>query len=119
MKISALIIFALLLVGCKSPQSKPALTSNQATALAVRLANDKANTVFHHRPFQDGQPAELVMGKWVWTDDSGVALLDYQACVKLSADGSTNSVDVQLLDNANRIPFRTSQPTLMPVQNLP
>lgn len=104
MRMSAFIIFALLLAGCKSsqPESASSLTSAQATALAMRLANDKADALYHHRPFQDGRPAQFVTGKWVWTDGCGVALLDYEASVKLAADGSTNSVDVQLLDNMLR-----------------
>ncbi|HTV42142.1 MAG TPA: hypothetical protein VMF08_16345 [Candidatus Sulfotelmatobacter sp.] len=101
MRTSAIIIFALLLVtGCKSSQSISSLSSDQATALALRLANDKADSLYHHRPFQDGQPAQFVAGKWVWMDGRGVALLDYQASVMLAADGSTNSVDVELLDDS-------------------
>ena len=107
---SALIVFVLLLAGCKSsqlgasirpPQPSPhvSLTSSQATALAIELANDKADNLFHQRPFEDGRPAQFVTGKWIWTDGCGVALADYQVSVTLAADGSTNSVDVQLLDD--------------------
>ena len=117
MRVSAIIFLGLLLVGCKSPQQNPSLTSIQATDLSLRLANDKADAVFHHRPFQDGKPAEFVTGKWVWTDDSGVALLDYQACVKIAADGSTNSVDVQLLDN--RLDWRIGQPMMNSPEIMP
>jgi hypothetical protein len=92
-------IFALLLAGCKSSQPQASLTSDQATALAMRLANDKSDALFHQRPFKDGRPAQLAAGKWVWTDGCGVALLDYHASVALAADGSTNSVDIQVLDN--------------------
>ena len=104
MRMSAIIIFALLLMGCKTPQPNSFLSSDQATALAIRLANDKADALYHHRPFQDGRPAQFVTGKWVWTDGCGVALLDYHASVILAADGSTNSVNVQLLDNGMSIP---------------
>ena len=115
---SAIIIFALLIAGCKGPQpaaslgpaqptSRVSLTSAQATTLAIELANDRADDLFHHRPFEDGRPAQFVTGKWVWTDGCGVALVDYQVSVTLSADGSTNSVNVQLLDDMER-------PTLLP-----
>jgi hypothetical protein len=106
MRTSAIIIFAVLLVGCASSQPKqsPSLTSTQATALALQLANDKADALYHHRPFQDGRPAQFVTGKWVWSDGCGVALLDYQASVMLAADGSTNNVNVQLLDDVEPLP---------------
>jgi len=124
MRTSAIIIFAVFLAVCTNSQPGPAptlvsgkpasLTSAQATSLAIRLANDKADSIFHHRPFQDGKPARLVTGQWVWTDGCGVALLDYEVRVKLAADGSTNSVKVQLLDNSlhstflpmSRMPYR-------------
>jgi hypothetical protein len=96
------------------------LTSAQATALAIQLANDKADALFHQRPFQDGRPAQLLTGKWVWTDGCGVALLDYEASVKLAADGSTNSVKVQLLDGLYRpMYFRSRSPMIIPRQSIP
>jgi hypothetical protein len=120
MRTSALIIFAALLAGCASSQPKPgpSLTSTQATALALQLANDKADALYHHRPFQDGRPAQFVTGKWVWSDGCGVALLDYQASVMLSADGSTNNVDVQLLDDSLHPGLRSyfhGQPMIVPM----
>lgn len=110
MRTSAIIIFAVLLVGCASSQPKqsPSLTSAQATAIALQLANDKADSLYHHRPFQDGRPAQFVTGKWVWSDGRGVALEDYQASVMLAADGSTNHVNVQLLDDVEPLPMRAS-----------
>lgn len=84
----------------------------------MRLANDKADTLFHHRPFQDGRPAQLVAGQWVWTDERGVALLDYVASVTLAADGSTNHVNVQLLDNSV-LPMLMRRPMGVPGQSIP
>ncbi|HEV2318729.1 MAG TPA: hypothetical protein VGV18_03200 [Verrucomicrobiae bacterium] len=112
--------------GGKSSNSAPSpvsvratvITSAQAAALAIQLANDKADVVFHQRPFQDGRPAQLLMGNWVWNDGCGVALLDYEAAVKLAADGSTNSVKVQVLDGAyDPIYFRS--PMINPTQSIP
>jgi hypothetical protein len=86
-----IIIFALLLVGCaKSP-----LTPMQAEALAVRLANDKADALFHHWPFLGSQPADFSAGHWVWADRLEAGLGEYKATVELATDGSTNSVDVR------------------------
>jgi hypothetical protein len=102
MKISPTIIFALLLLlaGCESSQRNVPLTAEQAKILAMRLANDKADMLFHHRPFQGGQSAHFAAGHWIWTDSRGVGILDYQATVDLAADGSTNNVAVQVLDSA-------------------
>ena len=128
MRMSALIIFALLLAGCRGsqagaslrpalPKPRVSLTSAQATTLAIELANDKADDLFHHRPFEDGRPAQFVTGKWVWTDGRGVAMADYQVSVTLAADGTTNSVDVQLLDDMLRPTFPPSSPR--GIRNIP
>ena len=101
MKISAVIICAFLLVGCASSPQSASLTAEQAKTLAMRLANDKAATVYHCQPFRDGQPAHFVAGHWVWTDLQGFGRGDIQATVELAADGSTHTVDLKLLDNAN------------------
>jgi uncharacterized protein YcfL len=102
MKISVIAVFALLLIGCESSRQSASLTPEQAKAMAIRLANDKAATLYHSQPFQDGQPARLVAGRWVWTDTRGFGLADIQATVELAADGSTNHVDLQLLSSQNR-----------------
>ena len=101
MKSTVIALFALLLIGCGSPRQGAALTPEQAKARAVQLANDKAAALYQGRPFQDGQPARLMDGRWVWTDTRGFGHADIQATVELAADGSTNRVDVQLLDNQN------------------
>jgi hypothetical protein len=103
MKTSLIIILAFLLVGCTGSGQRTSLTSEQAVTLALRLANDKADTVFHHRPFQGSQPARFEGGRWVWTESRGAGIEEFQAHVEVSADGSTNSVDIQLLDNALRM----------------
>ena len=99
MKRPRIILFALLLVGCTSTHQTASLTADQAKAVAIRLANDKASTVYHCQPFRDGQPARLVAGHWVWTDLQGYGRGDIQATVELAADGSTHKVEVQLLDS--------------------
>ncbi|MGA9778240.1 MAG: hypothetical protein ACLPRE_13735 [Limisphaerales bacterium] len=106
MRILAVMVVALLLVGCESSQQSAGLTAAQAGTLALRLANDKADALFHHRPFQDGQLAQFTAGHWIWTDSHGAGLLQFQATVELAADGSTNIVDVKLLDDA-LLPMRT------------
>jgi uncharacterized protein YcfL len=100
MKTSFIIIFAILLVGCASTQPGASLTAEQAKTVAMRLANDKAFTLYHCQPFRDGQPARLVAGHWVWVDQQGFGLGDIQATVELAADGSTHSVDLKLLVSA-------------------
>jgi len=96
MKKAAIIIFGFVLVGCASSQPRASLTADQATALAVRLANDKASTVYHRQPFHDPQPASFDGGRWVWRQlTSG----DIEATVELAPDGSTNSVVLNSLSN--------------------
>jgi uncharacterized protein YcfL len=99
MKISHVIFFALLLVGCTSTHQSASLTADQATIVAMRLANEKASTIYHCQPFRNGQPAHLVAGHWIWIDQQGYGQADIQARVELAANGSTHNVDLQLLDN--------------------
>lgn len=96
------VVFVFLVVGCESPRRTAALTAAQAQSLAVELANNKADALFHHRPFDERRPAQLEAGRWVWADMRGVGMMDIQARVELAADGSTNSVDVRAHDSALR-----------------
>jgi hypothetical protein len=74
----------------------PALSANQAARLAIQLANAKAEATYQRQPFHDGQPATFVSGHWVWRE---LAPGDFEATVELSADGSTNSVAINILSN--------------------
>jgi hypothetical protein len=65
----------------------------------MRLANDKASTLYHCKPFMDGQPAQIVTGRWVWTARQGLGHGDIETTVQLAMDGSTNNVDVQGTSN--------------------
>jgi hypothetical protein len=56
MKTSCIILFALLLVGCTSTHQTASLTADQAKAVAIRLANEKAAATYHSETFHDGQP---------------------------------------------------------------
>jgi len=103
MKISCIIISALLLVGCASKPHSASLTAEQAKSAAMRLANDKASAFYHCQPFRDGKPAQFVAGHWVWVGRQGYGHGDFQATVELAADGSTNNVDLQLCDS--QVPF--------------
>ena len=114
MRILFIVIFALLIVGSESSLSSAPLTATQAKTLAVRLANDKADKLFHHRPFQDGQPAHLVAGNWVWVGRQGYGHGDFQATVELAADGSTNNVDLQCLDSQEVLSFSSFRTTGTP-----
>lgn len=101
MKVSFIIIAALLIVGCESSRQSTSLTSEQATTIAIRLANDKASTLYQRQPFVAGQPAQLVAGHWLWVARQGFGHGDIQARVELAMDGSTNHVDLQLFDSQN------------------
>ena len=89
-------------------ENSATLAVEQAQTVALRLANEKAFTLYHCQPFRDGQPARFVGGQWVWVALQGFGHGDIQATVQLAADGSTNSVDLKLLDSQNqlRLPFQ-------------
>jgi hypothetical protein len=101
MKTFSIIVFALILVGCTRTHQSASLTAEQAKTVATRLASDKALTVYHCQPFRDGEPARFVVDHWVWIGHQGYGHGDIMATVELAADGSTNSVDLQLLDSQN------------------
>src|SRR3974390_3195422 len=94
-------IFAVLLVGGVGSGQNASLTSDQATSLAIKLANLKADTTYHFQPFHDGHPARFIRGLWVWCDARGYGRGDVQATVELAANGSTNNVDIEFFDNQN------------------
>ncbi|HWY29229.1 MAG TPA: hypothetical protein VNX46_00660 [Candidatus Acidoferrum sp.] len=96
MKTALIVLLAFILVGCESSRQGASLTAEQATTVAIRLANDKASTIFHRQPFHEEQPAAFVSGQWIWRE---LAPGDIEATVKLAADGSTNSVAINVLSN--------------------
>jgi hypothetical protein len=102
----AAIFCVFVLAGCETSHTGTQLTAGQAGALAVRLANDKAQSMFQHHPFMDNQPVSFQSGHWVWSESRGFGLLDYQAKVVLAADGSTNLVDLKVLDSTVLPEFR-------------
>src|ERR1039457_1605375 len=101
MKTSLVIVLAFILVGCESSRQSASLTTEQATTIAMRLANDKASTLYQHQPFVAGQPAQFVAGHWLWVARQGFGNGDIQATVELAAEGTTNHVDIQLSDSQN------------------
>ena len=103
MKTSCVIMFTILIAGCASTHQSASLTAEQATTVAMRLANDKASTFYQHQPFVAGQPAQFVAGHWLWVVRQGFGRGDIQATVELAADGSTNNVDLQLFDSQNQL----------------
>ena len=93
--------FALLLVSCTSTRPSASLTAEQAMAAALRLANDRAFTLYHCRPFHDGQPAQFVAGHWLWVARQGFGHGDIQATFQFAADDASHKVEVQVLDGQN------------------
>jgi hypothetical protein len=104
MKTSLILVLAFILIGCESSQRSASLTAEQASTVAIRLANDKAFTLYKHRPFAAGQPVQIVAGHWLWVARQGFGHGDIQAIVELAVDGSTNKVDLQVFDS--REPLR-------------
>jgi hypothetical protein len=106
MKTSLIFVLAFILVGCESSRQSTSLTAEQAKTLAMRLANDQASRLYHSQPFVAGQPAQFEAGHWLWVARQGFGHGDIQATVELAADGSTNSVDLQLFDSGNITKWR-------------
>ena len=75
------------------------MTSAQAEAKAVELANEKAQALYNCQPFQKGRPAELVDGHWVWNEGRPYGAADLEATVKFAADGTDPEGTVNLLDS--------------------
>ena len=82
------------------------LSVEQATALARKLANERAQAQYQCQPFRDGPSAEFIQGQWVWSDLKARGQLDVDASVSFAADGSNPSVRVTLLDNQPNPRFR-------------
>jgi hypothetical protein len=99
MKILSAIAITVFMLGCRRSPPSAALTAPQAQALAMQLANEKADALFHQWPFHDSRPAEFAEGRWTWTAKQGWGTSDFHAKVELASDGSTNSVDVQLFND--------------------
>jgi hypothetical protein len=91
---SSLVVFA----GCQSSTPSHSLTADTAESMCVQLANSKADSMIHRQPFRARQLARFEDGRWIWTDTSGAGSLDFKAKVELAANGSTNNVDIQILD---------------------
>jgi hypothetical protein len=103
MKRPIVLLFALTLTGCRSLPPAGSLTPAQATALSVQLANTKAEVLYSHQPFQDGQPAKFEAGHWVWSEKRGFGTADICAVVDLAEDGSTNNVSIEMDINRDLI----------------
>lgn len=87
-----------LCAGGQASQPGSGFTDEQAMTKAVQLANAKGDALYQKHPFAAGKLAQFIDGRWVWTDMQGVGQMDLQARVELAADGSTNRVELNLLD---------------------
>jgi hypothetical protein len=102
-----MVVLVVFLAGCSTRmRQRPNLSADQADTLALKLANEKALTIYNCQIFQDARTARFVQGHWVWTQRQGFGHCDLEATVKLAPDGSTNAVDVKLLDSENRVFFK-------------
>jgi hypothetical protein len=100
MKIPSILLLMLSLVGCTPDKPHTtALSAAQATVLALRLANEKAQALYQCRPYINGPAALLSEGYWVWHDRRGQGQVDFEATVKFATNGADPSVSVVLLDS--------------------
>lgn len=106
LKMRQVIPIVLLLAGCGRTLQTSNLSVEQATGLAVKLANERAQALYHCQPFRDGPSAEFVQGRWVWSDLKAQGQLDVEGSVSFGADGANLSVSVIILDNRPTLPIR-------------
>ena len=101
MKTLFLIPLIVMLLGCRTDGSRAngPMDVENATRLAQRLANQKAQTLYHCQPFKAAPLARLVHGHWEWCAWKAQGQLDLQASVSFARDGSAPSVEILLLDN--------------------
>lgn len=100
MKTLPIIALGLLLSGCSTSTPRTtSLTADQAGAVAGRLANERAQSLYDCQPFAGDAPARFVAGRWLWRDRRACGLADLEATVELAADGSARSCEVILLDS--------------------
>lgn len=108
MKTALIPLFALFLMGCATSRQSASLNPEQATAMALKLANDKALVIYHCQPFHDGEHVCFIRDRWEWSAQAGMGTGDLEATVVLAADGSTNQVSFQTLVNVNIVSFYKS-----------
>lgn len=100
MKKAILPLTAFLLAGCTTYKPASArLDSAGATALARKLANGKADQLYHCRPFTGGPEARRADGAWIWKDIKAHGLGDMEGAVTIPINGDKPLVTVLLLDN--------------------
>ena len=96
---STISFLLLLATGCANPAGGTGLTAEQASVLALQLANEQAFATYHCRPFHDGEPARFASSHWLWTERESVGHADLQATVTLAKNGSPHNVDLKLFDS--------------------
>jgi hypothetical protein len=101
MKIFFILILGCIVAGCESSRHSASLTTEQATTMAVRLANGKTMALYQHQSFTAGQPAQFLKGRWLWGARQGFGRGDIQTIVEIARDGSTNNVELQMFDSQN------------------
>ena len=107
MKNPCSVLLAVVLLGCNAARPRTAaLTTEQASDLAQRLANEEAQALYHCQPFHNGPSAQFIRGNWVWHDLRGQGVGDFEARVQFARDGTEPSVGVVLLDSRLIIPSR-------------
>lgn len=80
-------------------RSAAALTLEQATALARRLANERAQARYQCQPFRGGPSARHEGECWTWSDRKGYGQGDIETKVFFDINGSAPKVEVYLLDS--------------------
>ncbi len=81
-----------------------ALTTAEATELAEKLANDRAEALYQCRPFFNTSPALPFGTGWSWQVRCGYRLVDFEARVTFDRYGSHPDVSIAVLDSRAQSP---------------
>ena len=105
MKMKHLATLLVILAGCSTTATHTGkLTADEAGSLALRLANEQAQTLYNCQPFHNASPARFLQGHWSWYQSKGLGLGDIEATVEFGPDGTEPIVTVARLDSLPKLP---------------
>lgn len=91
---TALFLALAVMWGCSKSVGHP-LSQDQASALAVSLANSKCMEEFHEAPFREHDfPLVLKDDTWIWGDLDLSGVNGYSARVSFNRSGGDRNVEV-------------------------
>ena len=75
-------------------------TAEEAARFASDAANHRARELYGCEPFGYERIAQVIDGRWVWSQSRGQGRADIEATVEFALDGSMQSVNVLWLESS-------------------